>query len=66
MNAELSLAFHGSAAGIVYSMETSSDLQNWTTEGVSLSGTDADGRVTASVPRDSPQRFLRLVVSVQN
>jgi hypothetical protein len=41
-------------------VETSTDMHNWTTEGVTLSGSSSNP--IASVPRDGPQRFLRLVV----
>lgn len=52
----LSHPFHAST------VETSTDLQYWTTEGVTLSDLNPDDIRIASVNRDSPQRFLRLVV----
>ena len=58
----LSLTFHAARAGINYRVETSTDLRVWTIEGVITSEFDADGFRTATVSRDSPQRFLRLVV----
>lgn len=58
----LSLNFHASSPGITYRVETSTDLADWTTTGITQSAPGADGRTTASVPRDAPQRFLRLVV----
>ena len=59
----LSLGFHAASPGIIYTVETSTDLQTWTTEGVVQSAPGSDGLATATVPRDSPSRFLRLVVA---
>ena len=59
----LNLTFHAAAPGITYSVETSTDLDNWTTDGVVISNLDIDKQRTASVPLDAPRRYLRLVVS---
>ena len=59
----LSLTFHAATAGITYEVETSTGLDQWTTEGVTLSAIGADQRRTASVPRSGPGRFLRLKVA---
>jgi hypothetical protein len=59
----LSLSFHGARPGITYTAETSTDLLHWTTDGVILSVPGADGRRTASIPRDRPVRYLRLKVA---
>ena len=58
----LSLTFHAAAPGIIYRVETSTGLDRWTTEGVTLSAIGADQRRTASVARSGPGRFLRLKV----
>jgi hypothetical protein len=58
----LSLRYREANPGISYRLETSNDLQGWTTEGVILSGLDPDNFRTASVLLNSPHRFLRLVV----
>ena len=59
----LSISFYAAAEGITYSVQTSTDLGRWVTEGVTLSALDPDDRRTATVSRDSPRRFLRLVVA---
>jgi len=59
----MSMTFHAGSPGITYVMETSTDLRNWTTEGVVLSEPDVEGNRTATVPRDGPRRFMRLVVA---
>ena len=59
----LTMTFLGTTQGITYIVETSTDLRHWTATGVSMGEPDLDGLVTASVERDLPQRFLRLVVS---
>lgn len=58
----LSIRFYAGTPGITYRVETSRDLTQWTTDGVTLSGLDAENRRTASVPRDAVPRFLRLAV----
>jgi hypothetical protein len=60
----LTLTFPANAPGITYTAQTSTDLQTWTTDGVTLSDLDPDNHRTAVVPLDAPQRFLRLVVSI--
>lgn len=59
----LRMTFHAASPGINYTVETSTDLRTWTTDGVTLSDLDADNHRTASVNLDLPRRFLRLVVS---
>ena len=60
---DLNLSFYGASRGITYQVETSTDLTSWTTQGVTLSAVGPDGVRTASVPRDTASRFLRLAVS---
>ena len=57
------MIFYGVSAGITYSVETSEDLQTWVTTGVLTTAPQPDGSQSASVDRDSPRRFLRLVVT---
>ena len=59
----LSITFYGASLGITYTVETSSNLKDWTTQGVTLSGTDMAGYRTASVDLDLPRCFLRLTVN---
>ena len=65
-NNSLNLTFHAATPGIVYKIETSTDLRNWTTEGVVYSELAPDNRRTASINRDSAKRYLRLVVEEGN
>ncbi|MFC7337479.1 leucine-rich repeat domain-containing protein [Haloferula chungangensis] len=58
----LGMTFHAASPGITYTVETSTDLRNWTTEGVLYSPLAPDGTQTASVSRDVSSCFLRLVV----
>jgi hypothetical protein len=58
----LSISFYAASGGITYTVESSIALGIWTTEGVTVSPLDIDGRSTASVGLDSPSKFLRLVV----
>ncbi|MBK1881873.1 leucine-rich repeat domain-containing protein [Luteolibacter pohnpeiensis] len=60
---EMSLSFYGNSSDVTYTAETSTDLENWTTDGVSLSDPDANGLRTAEVAQDGASRFIRLVVS---
>lgn len=59
----LTLNFRAAAPGITYSVQTSTDLQTWSADGVDLSDLDPTNHRTASVPLDAPRRFLRLAVS---
>ena len=61
----LSLSFHAASHGITYTVETSSDLQAWKTEDVTLSELAPDDMMKASVSRDAPKQFMRLVVESQ-
>jgi hypothetical protein len=58
----LNMSFHAASPGITYRVETSIDLKNWGTDGVTMSGLGPDNQRTASVVMDLPQRYLRLVV----
>jgi hypothetical protein len=49
---------------VTYMVQASPELQNWTTEGVTLSDLDPILRRTASLNRDLPGCYLRLVVSL--
>jgi hypothetical protein len=59
---KLSLNFHATSPGVTYRVETSTDLQAWTTSGVTQSAPGPDQRSTATIPFDGPSRFLRLTV----
>ena len=58
----LGLEFYASAPGIIYTVQTSNNLSTWVTNGIALSDVDLHGMRMATVDRDSPQRFIRLVV----
>lgn len=60
---QLRLTFFGARPDLTYTVETSTDLENWTSSGVTLSEPNLEGIINASVERDLPKRFLRLVVS---
>ena len=58
----VSMSFYAARPAITYSVETSTDLQTWVSEGVTTSELGPDNRRTAVVERDSEKRFLRLRV----
>lgn len=60
---QLSLTFYANSGGITYSVETSTDLNAWTTNGVVLSPIDSSGERTASVSTSGSQRFMRIVIT---
>ncbi len=60
---QLSMSYYSGAAGVTYRVETSGNLRDWTTEGVTISPPDANQVRTASVPAGSGARYLRLFVS---
>jgi hypothetical protein len=57
---EMAISFHGNSPGIIYHVETSTDLKNWTRADSRLSNPGPDGMRSATIPRDSPHLFLRL------
>jgi len=61
----LAIEFHGDSEGVTYRVETSTDLETWTTDGVTLSVPDEDGLRTATVAvaAGDTARFLRLVIT---
>ncbi|MGK0186688.1 MAG: hypothetical protein ACI9R3_002471 [Verrucomicrobiales bacterium] len=58
----LNVSFHAASPGITYTVETSADLKNWSTGDVTQSDLDQDNRRTASISKDGPNLFMRLVV----
>jgi hypothetical protein len=60
---QMSLTFYGGNADVTYAVETSTDLQNWSTDGVTVSVPDGDNVRTATVNKTGPRRYLRLGVS---
>ncbi len=59
---QMSLDFHAGSAGVTYAVETSTDMVNWTREGVVISAPDANQVRTATVDMTGAHRYMRLVV----
>jgi hypothetical protein len=60
---QMNLTFYAGSEGVSYNVESSADLQSWTTEGVSLSTPDINKFRTATVSTTDPCRFMRIVVA---
>lgn len=60
----MSLRFHAGKKDVDYRVETSTDLRNWSAEGVMLSGPDGDGFRVGTVAVDEPNRFMRLALKL--
>jgi hypothetical protein len=60
---QMTLTFYAGSEGITYRVETSDDLQNWNTDGITLSSPDANGYRTAWFLGGGPNRFMRLSLS---
>ena len=58
----LSISYYAASKGITYTVQTTTDLRVWTTEGVTPSGIDVEGQRTATVSLGDEGRFMRLVV----
>jgi hypothetical protein len=58
----LSMSFYAGSPGIMYRVETCTDLMSWTDVGVVLTLPDPFQVITASVDLSGSQRFMRLVV----
>lgn len=59
---KMSLTFYAARAGVTYVVQSSNDLQNWSTQNVTLSALNGNF-LTASISLAGPDRFMRLVVS---
>ena len=57
---QLSMTFYAGSEGVIYTVETSSDLKIWTPTGVTVSAPDAGKFRTATIPMSGPSRYLRL------
>jgi len=60
---QMSLTYYGGSAGVTYTVLASTDLQSWSASGVTVSGPDANGNYTATIPISSTKEFLRLKVT---
>ncbi len=60
---QMSLTFLEASDVVTYKVETSTNLLNWTSEGVTLSEPDANNFRTATVPMTGGTRYMRLAVS---
>ncbi len=60
----LKITYFAGREDVVYTPQTSSDLDNWTTDGLTLSELSLEGHRTASVSRSQPRRFLRLILAL--
>jgi hypothetical protein len=56
----ISLTFPADSPGVTYLVKTSTDLQSWTTEGVSQSAPGSDGKATGTIGRSGGRQFLAL------
>jgi len=59
----MSLSYYAGSAGVTYTVQVSTDLQTWTTTGVTVSAPDANNIRTATAPVTSPRCFMRLVLT---
>lgn len=60
----LGITFFAGREGVTYTPQSSPDIKNWTTDGVTLSELTLEGRRTASVSTSQPKRFLRLFLAL--
>jgi hypothetical protein len=60
---QMSLTFYAGTVDVTYAVESSTDLQHWSTNGVTVSGPDGNHIRTATIPTTDTSRFRRLVVS---
>ena len=56
----LTITFFAGREDVVYTPQISRELDNWTTDGLTLSELNLEGHRTASVSRSQPNRFIRL------
>ena len=61
---QMNLTYYAGNGDVIYTVETSTDLQFWTTDGVLISASDTNGFRTAKVSIAGPRRFMRLKFAV--
>jgi hypothetical protein len=61
-NGGLSIRFYAGNPAVVYSVKASSNLSDWTSDGVVLSAPDENQWRTATIATSASQKFLRLVI----
>lgn len=60
---QMSLTYYSGSPGVGYFVETSTDLQSWSTNGVTITGPDPNNHCTATVPITTGSScFMRLKV----
>lgn len=59
---QMSLTFFAGSDGVSYAVKASTDLQNWSADGVTLSAPDANNFRTATINLSSPAAFMRIEV----
>ena len=60
---QMSLTYFAGSSGVAYSVEACSDLQSWSTSGVTITGPDSSNNCTATVPIvTGTNSFMRLKV----
>jgi hypothetical protein len=59
----MNMQYYASSSGVTYTVETSTDLVNWSSSGVTVSGTDANGMAKASALLNGSVMFMRLRVT---
>ena len=62
----LGITFFAGKQDVTYTPQTSTDLKNWTSDGVTLSELTLEGRRTASVRTSQPIGFLRLHLALDD
>ena len=60
---QMSLTYYAGKTDVQYRVEISSDLQSWTTSGITLSAPDINGLRTAAATLSTPRLFMHLKVT---
>lgn len=63
-NNQLSISYFAGRPGVTYNVLTSTDLDHWSSVGVTISAPDANKIRTASVTATGPKRFLKLTAEL--
>jgi hypothetical protein len=58
----MAMTYFAGRPDIIYTAQISTNLQDWSTEGVTISPLDASGHRTASAATDTRQKFMRLLI----
>ena len=60
---QMVFSFQTGVEGVTYTVQRSSDLKKWSTDGLILTGPNSDGVITATIQMTEPSIMMRVAVA---